>query len=91
MNCPECEAPKTVTVDSRPESYGRRRRRDCLECGTRFTTYEVSSDRVLTTYQPAQGGTRDLVVVDRRELEGVSESASALELARRLVARLEAR
>ena len=42
MKCPFCENPDTKVVDSRPtdESQAIRRRRECEECGRRFTTYE---------------------------------------------------
>jgi len=40
MHCIYCEDGKTKVVDSR-ESEGKvRRRRECSECGERFTTYE---------------------------------------------------
>lgn len=42
MRCPYCEADHDKVVDSRPSDEGSaiRRRRECLECGRRFTTYE---------------------------------------------------
>ena len=42
MKCPFCEAPDTKVIDSRPTEEGSviRRRRECPECGKRFTTYE---------------------------------------------------
>ncbi|MCB2224018.1 MAG: transcriptional regulator NrdR [Actinobacteria bacterium] len=42
MQCPFCDAEDTRVVDSRPAEAGRavRRRRECTECATRFTTYE---------------------------------------------------
>ncbi|MCL2111697.1 MAG: transcriptional regulator NrdR [Clostridiales bacterium] len=42
MKCPFCENSDTKVVDSRPtdESQAIRRRRECEECGRRFTTYE---------------------------------------------------
>ncbi len=42
MRCPQCESRDTRVVDSRDldESATIRRRRECGECGTRFTTYE---------------------------------------------------
>ncbi len=42
MRCPFCEAQDTRVVDSRLASDGDqvRRRRECLSCGERFTTYE---------------------------------------------------
>lgn len=39
MNCPFCEGSSQVK-DSRPTSEGVRRRRECKECGRRFTTFE---------------------------------------------------
>ena len=42
MKCPFCDNSDTKVVDSRPtdESQSIRRRRECEECGRRFTTYE---------------------------------------------------
>lgn len=40
MNCPYCGHPHSRVVDSRDVNDGIRRRRQCLSCGTRFTTYE---------------------------------------------------
>ena len=41
MRCPSCGNPESKVVDSRPSEDGTaiRRRRECLECGRRFTTY----------------------------------------------------
>jgi transcriptional repressor NrdR len=40
MNCPFCQYHDSKVVDSRDVSDGIRRRRECLACGSRFTTYE---------------------------------------------------
>jgi transcriptional repressor NrdR len=42
MRCPECQFLDDKVVDSRSvkEGAGVRRRRECLNCGHRFTTYE---------------------------------------------------
>lgn len=42
MICPFCKSVKTKVVDKRETGSGvvTRRRRECLECGKRFTTYE---------------------------------------------------
>ncbi|AJC72873.1 NrdR family transcriptional regulator [Pseudothermotoga hypogea DSM 11164 = NBRC 106472] len=42
MKCPYCGHPDSRVLDSRPTLDGTaiRRRRECLECGARFTTYE---------------------------------------------------
>lgn len=43
MKCPYCGHPESKVVDSRPADEGAsiRRRRECLGCGKRFTTYET--------------------------------------------------
>lgn len=43
MKCPVCAHPDSKVVDSRPAEEGSciRRRRECLHCGKRFTTYET--------------------------------------------------
>ena len=40
MRCPFCGNSDTKVTDSRESDDGIRRRRECLECGKRFTTYE---------------------------------------------------
>ena len=42
MKCPFCENSDTRVIDSRPteEGHAIRRRRECDNCGRRFTTYE---------------------------------------------------
>ena len=42
MQCPKCKNNGSRVVDSRPADDGRsiRRRRECEECGYRFTTFE---------------------------------------------------
>ncbi len=43
MRCPACASADSKVIDSRPvdENNSIRRRRECLECHTRFTTYEI--------------------------------------------------
>ena len=42
MKCPYCENTESKVIDSRPVDEGNsiRRRRECLKCEKRFTTYE---------------------------------------------------
>jgi len=42
MKCPFCSFEESKVIDSRPtdEGVAIRRRRECLKCGKRFTTYE---------------------------------------------------
>lgn len=42
MNCPTCGKSDSKVIDSRPSDKSSiRRRRECLSCGKRFTTYEI--------------------------------------------------
>ena len=43
MKCPFCGFEESKVIDSRPTDEGQRirRRRECLSCGKRFTTYEI--------------------------------------------------
>ena len=43
MKCPFCAYTESKVIDSRPAEEGAtiRRRRECLSCGRRFTTYEI--------------------------------------------------
>ena len=42
MKCMYCECQESKVIDTRPTDEGTviRRRRECMECGKRFTTYE---------------------------------------------------
>lgn len=43
MKCPFCSYEESKVIDSRPTDDGEkiRRRRECLKCSKRFTTYEI--------------------------------------------------
>ena len=42
MKCPTCGSTESKVIDSRPSDKSSiRRRRECLGCGKRFTTYEI--------------------------------------------------
>ena len=43
MKCPYCGHSESKVIDSRPTDEGERirRRRECLKCSKRFTTYEI--------------------------------------------------
>ena len=47
MKCPYCGYNESKVIDSRPADEGAsiRRRRECLSCGKRFTTYETVESR----------------------------------------------
>lgn len=46
MRCPFCKEDRDKVIDSRSSDSGRviRRRRQCLACGRRFTTYEKAGE-----------------------------------------------
>ena len=47
MKCPYCNYDESKVVDTRPTEEGGkiRRRRECLKCASRFTTYEIIETR----------------------------------------------
>jgi transcriptional repressor NrdR len=47
MRCPQCDSTENRVVDTRTSRGGRavRRRRECLDCSFRFTTYEYVEER----------------------------------------------
>lgn len=49
MKCPYCEHEDSKVIDSRHTEDGRaiRRRRECEQCGRRFTTYEKVEEMIL--------------------------------------------
>lgn len=65
MNCPYCSAPDTRVVNSRPSDEGSsiRRRRECSQCGRRFTTYERTQLEPLMVVK--RGGTRQAFNPDK--------------------------
>ena len=56
MKCPYCSNPDTKVIDSRPaeDNNAIRRRRQCDECGKRFTTYEKVETIPLTVIKKDQ-------------------------------------
>jgi transcriptional regulator NrdR family protein len=58
MECPFCGEGDTGVIDSRPtkDKISIRRRRQCLACAGRFTTYEATSDRLMLLLMKTHGG-----------------------------------
>ena len=67
MRCPFCKKDNDKVIDSRSANAGAtvRRRRECLACGKRFTTYEKVEE--ITLYVIKKDGTRD--VFDREKIK----------------------
>lgn len=83
MKCPHCEAMNDKVIESRSLASGEviRRRRECLECGYRFTSYERIEEKQLMVIK--KQGRRE--PFDRKKLE----SKLQLALRKRPVSQLE--
>lgn len=46
VTCPFCDSRRSTVVDSRASSRAVRRRRKCVNCKERFTTYEFVFDEL---------------------------------------------
>ena len=68
MKCPYCSELESKVIDSRPTEDGEkiRRRRECLRCGKRFTTYEIVETVPLMVIKKD----RSRQVFDRQKLLG---------------------
>ena len=66
MKCPSCGFSDTHVLDSRRTEEGNsiRRRRECAECGKRFTTYEIIETTPITVIK--KDGSREFF--DRNKL-----------------------
>jgi transcriptional repressor NrdR len=72
MLCPFCRQGETKVIDSRgSEDFVIRRRRKCLQCGRRFTTYEKLEESPLKVVK--KDGSR--VVFDREKIRYGVEKA----------------
>ena len=60
MRCPYCQHTDTKVTDSRTTDEGNsiRRRRECINCGRRFTTYEIIEEVPLMVMK--KNGRREL-------------------------------
>jgi transcriptional repressor NrdR len=45
--CPYCNFPDSKVIDSRPKNDRIKRRRECIKCGARFTTFEIMEKPML--------------------------------------------
>jgi transcriptional repressor NrdR len=73
MNCPYCRHDDSRVIDSRSSDEGQsiRRRRECPECGRRFTTNETITLNIVKRSGVAQPFSREKVIVGvRRACQG---------------------
>lgn len=68
MKCPYCHADDSRVIDSRPIEDGEaiRRRRECVDCGKRFTTFEEVEQTAMVVVK--RDGRRE--VFDRNKIMG---------------------
>jgi len=81
MKCPFCSYEETKVVDSRATEAGDaiRRRRECLKCSQRFTTYERLEEMPLTVIK--KNGERE--IFNRNKLlDGLLRAAVKREISR---------
>ena len=72
MRCPFCKNDETKVIDSRnSQDYSIRRRRECLDCNRRFTTYERIEESPIKVIK--KDGTR--VPFDRQRIRAGVEKA----------------
>lgn len=73
MRCPYCQEYESRVIDSRASEDGSsiRRRRECIACKRRFTTYERLEERPLMVIK--NGGTREQFNRDKL-LKGISKA-----------------
>lgn len=64
MHCPYCSKDESKVIDTRESEDAIRRRRECLKCGRRFTTYERVAQTSLMVIK--QDGRRE--AFDRQKL-----------------------
>ena len=64
MNCPFCRHDDSRVVDSRPAEEGTaiRRRRECTQCGSRFSTQETSVLAIIKRSGATEPFSRDKVI-----------------------------
>lgn len=46
LKCPKCGSVRSIVVGHRPKYDGIQRRRECADCGERWSTYEFGNDMV---------------------------------------------
>lgn len=67
MKCPKCNNNDSKVVDTRPtdDGFKIRRRRECMDCGYRFTTYEKIEETQIVVIKrdgTRQGYNRDKII-----------------------------
>ena len=79
MRCPFCGSEDTQVKDSRPvdDASAIRRRRQCPDCGARFTTFERVQLRDLLVVKKMAGGRRSIATSSRSPFASRPGSAAS--------------
>ena len=94
MKCPFCGFADSKVVDSRPtdEDLSIRRRRECLSCGKRFTTYEtVEKTPVLVIKRDKSRQTFDRDKLLRGLMRACEKRPISMETLEKIVTNIESR
>ena len=95
MRCPRCSSGKSQVIDSRVASGGaeRHRRRQCSDCGERFTTYEKVADALpqvvkrsgdRTAFDPGRLRSAILRAIEKRPVTAAEVDAAVNRIRERL-------
>lgn len=68
MKCPKCKSFNQHIVDSRTESSCVKRRRECKDCGYRFSTTEIQNDK-LNQYEKDRDLLHEIMIRARKVAE----------------------
>ncbi len=94
MKCPFCGFADSKVVDSRPtdEDLSIRRRRECLSCGKRFTTYEtVEKTPILVIKRDKSRQSFDREKLLRGLMRACEKRPISMETLEKIVTNIEAR
>lgn len=93
MKCPYCKTNNDKVIDSRTsgDAYVVRRRRECLECGKRFTTYEKVEETPLRVIKKdASRDSFDRVKILRGVMKACEKRTVSTDRLEEMVNRIEA-
>ena len=93
MKCPKCQHDDDKVLDSRSARDGAaiRRRRECLKCGHRFTTYEeIDRDEVLVIKRDGRRQTFERAKLDKAIRQACGKRNISVEQIRTIIDRVVA-
>jgi len=93
MYCPYCKSPKTKVVDKRTSEEGKaiRRRRECLKCKKRFTTYERADMDLIVIKKDGRREKFDRSKLKTGIMKACEKRPISLRIIERLVNEIEAK